>query len=183
MSYRQFLISLFLVASACGDNQPEPAAQPAPELWTARPLIADGSPVVTGEGILSAGVVFERSPTYESCTSPTPGSCLTWTAALPPPPPGATLQISPIVPLWSVTGYPVTVTPEGQPPCNEPLQAITLVGFGPAPRLQGLTAEPITVPPGTDRLSVAVCFFGAVRAQVGDLSGSMSFVRWQPLHR
>jgi hypothetical protein len=63
------------------------------------------------------------------------------------------------------------------------MQAIALYGFGAAPRLQGMTAAPIAVPQGADRLTAALCFFGAVRAQVGDLTGTLSFARWQPLHR
>lgn len=189
---RTLPLLLALTLAACGettetgptpppDAGPPAAAPPAPELWTTRALIADGPPAVTGGSYVDG--VYERSPTYETCTSPTSGRCLVWTSYLPVPPAGMTLTAEPHVPILFVTGQPVTITPQGLPPCNEPLESVVMFGFGRSPKFQGRTTEPITVPPGASSLTVEVCFYGEVRAQVGNLTGTLSFARWQPLHR
>jgi len=176
------LALLTLPLMACGTE--ETAATPAPEpiAMGMMPLVADCQPTVTGGTF--ANHVFRNGQSYQSCNNPDPPHCVTFTAALPPAREGMDLRVLPIVPIISITGQPAYFEPEGAPPCYEPMLAELVYSTDAWVWPRSLPADRIaTMERAATRLTVSLCFRGEVRAQLGDLTGTISYVRIQPLHR
>lgn len=177
------LTLLTLPLMACGTE--EGAATPAPEQiryeTVSLPLVADGPPSVRG-GTL-ANRVFHNAHSYESCTNPDPPHCVSYQAALPVAPNGMEIRVAPIMPIVSMTGQPVSYTPEDAPPCVEPLLVELIYSTDAWMWPRSLPADQVAMEKGATKLTVSLCFRGEVRAQLGDLSGRVSYARYQPLHR
>lgn len=163
------LALLTLSLTACGGAE-ETAATPAPELvpqeLSVSPLVADGPPSVTG------GTLVDR--VFQSDESRTDPHCVSYRASLPPVPKGMERRVAPVVPIISLAG---------RPSCSEPVQVALTYSTDAWIWPRALPAEQVSMERGAKVLTVNLCFRGDVRAQLGDLSGTVSYARYQPLHR
>lgn len=163
------LALLTLSLTACGGAE-ETAATPAPELvpqeLLALPLVADGPPVVTG------GTLVDR--VFQSDDESRGEHCVSYRAALPPALKGMELRVAPVVPIISLTA---------RPSCSGPVQAALTYSTDAWIWPRALPAEQVAMERGASMLTINLCFRGVQRAQLGDLRGSVSYARIQPLHR
>ena len=95
-------------------------------------------------------------------------------AALPPALKGMELRVAPVVPIISLAG---------RPSCSGPVQAALTYSTDAWIWPRALPAEQVAMERGASMLTINLCFRGVQRAQLGDLSGSVSYARIQPLHR
>lgn len=173
------LAALALAACLPPAPPPEPVdlKAPAPDLILSlapRPIVAGPSPVVRGPAVYGEGQ-FRSSPNYASCTAPDPGSCLTWTAPVPSPPPGFFVQALPLLPIYDFSGAPVVVLDDAGNRCEEQLRGGLSLFTDADPRPIPLTRDPVLLPPLASTVSVTACWTGIVSARLGRLSGSFVF--------
>ena len=162
------LALLTLSLTACGTE--ETAATPAPELvpqeLSVSPLVADGPPSVIG------GTLVDR--VFQSDDESRGEHCVSYRAALPPALKGMELRVAPVVPIISLTA---------RPSCSGPVQAALTYSTDAWIWPRALPAEQVAMERGASMLTINLCFRGVQRAQLGDLRGSVSYARIQPLHR
>lgn len=165
-------LTLTLSLTACGTEETAPTAPtPAPEPMlqelaaAAAPLVADGPPVVTGGTLVDQ--VFQSDESRGE-------HCVSYRAALPPALKGMELRVAPVVPIISLAG---------RPSCSGPVQAALTYSTDAWIWPRALPAEQVAMERGASMLTINLCFRGVQRAQLGDLRGSVSYARIQPLHR
>lgn len=159
---RVMIVAAFLFG--CGTTEPSRTFLKASP-YESMPLVADGLPSVIGGTLVDR--VFVGSCTQDP-------HCVSYRCALPTAPDGMEVRVSVAAPIISVVG---------RPPCLLPVQVELTYSTDAWILPRALPVEQVAMERGATVLTVNLCFRGDVRAQLGDLSGTVSYARIQPLHR